>query len=375
MVSNYSDAGQERWLADAGVDFLRGDGRLAGTGTVEVDGVRFTAQHVVIATGSEPFTPAIPGLADLEGVWGSHEATSMKAVPNRLLILGRWRGRSRDSPGCPSPRRRGCHRRRRQSPTRTRARSPRRRARRIPGRDGVQLLLGADVSRAGRFGQGYVLELGDRSEIRGDRLLVATGRRPRVGGLGLRNGWHRGRLPGYPRGCTTTRRRWPLGDWRCQRHLAADTCSQISGRHRGRHILGEPRTANYEAVPRVVYTDPQAAAVGAAEDRFQATTLVSEVPKAATYSGSYSESGAFLTLLSDGDRLTGAFALGPEAGEWLEQATLAIRTHLPLDLLRDTIQPFPTFSEIYVATLKSLQHENSAARRVVEQTRIPTVSK
>ena len=71
--------------------------------------------------------------------------------------------------------------------------------------------------------------------------------------------------------------------------------------------------------------------------------------KTATYTHAYAESTGFLTLLSDGERLTGAYALGPEAGEWLQQATLAIRAQVPLDVLRDIIQPFPTFSEIYVA--------------------------
>jgi len=76
----------------------------------------------------------------------------------------------------------------------------------------------------------------------------------------------------------------------------------------------------------------------------------------------------FLTLLSDGERLTGAFALGPEAGEWLQQATLAIRAQVPLNVLRDTIQPFPTFSEIYVATLKALHKEIVRASRTAAVT-------
>ena len=114
-------------------------------------------------------------------------------------------------------------------------------------------------------------------------------------------------------------------------------------------------------MPRVVFTDPQAASVGAAEAPFSATAPVSEVAKTATYSRAYAESNGFLTLLSDGERLTGAYALGPEAGEWLQQATLAIRARVPLDVLRDTIQPFPTFSEIYVAALKTLHGEITAA--------------
>jgi len=88
MVSNYSDAVQQRWLAEHGIDLLRGRGRLAGTGVVDVDGVRHTAEHVVVATGSEPIIPPVPGLRGLEGIWTNREMTGMKAVPRRLLVLG-----------------------------------------------------------------------------------------------------------------------------------------------------------------------------------------------------------------------------------------------------------------------------------------------
>ncbi len=111
----------------------------------------------------------------------------------------------------------------------------------------------------------------------------------------------------------------------------------------------------------MTYTDPQAAAVGEAEGRFSGTAKLSEVAKTATYTHAYAENNGYLTLVSDGQRLTGAHGLGPEAGEWMQQATLAIRAHVPLDVLGDTIQPFPTFSEIYVGALKSLRDE--VARR------------
>jgi dihydrolipoamide dehydrogenase len=131
------------------------------------------------------------------------------------------------------------------------------------------------------------------------------------------------------------------------------------------NILGEPREANYDAVPRVVFTDPQAAAVGATSDRFSGTARLSQLPKTETYTRAYAESKGFLILLSDGQRLTGAYALGPEAGEWLQQATLAVRARVPIEVLRDTIQPFPTFSEIYVEALKALRAEIATARHPV----------
>ena len=106
------------WLADNDIDLLRGTGRLAGPGVVEVDGVRHTADHVVLANGADPVAPPIPGLKDLDGVWGSREATSMKAVPRRLLIMGGGPVGRRDGPGgTPTRRRGGRHR-----PGRARAR-------------------------------------------------------------------------------------------------------------------------------------------------------------------------------------------------------------------------------------------------------------
>jgi pyruvate/2-oxoglutarate dehydrogenase complex dihydrolipoamide dehydrogenase (E3) component len=144
------------------------------------------------------------------------------------------------------------------------------------------------------------------------------------------------------------------------------------GKYQGRivaaNILGEPRVAHYEAVPRVAYTDPAAAAVGAIDDRFSATMRLSDVAKTATYTHAYAKSNGYLTLLSDGERLTGAHALGPEVGEWPQQATVAIRARVPLDVLTDVIQPFPTFSEIYLGAVKALRGEIATAGRVAEVT-------
>ena len=107
MVSDYSDAGQERWLASAGIDLLRGTGRLAGTGAVEVDGVRHTAEHIVLANGAEPIIPPIDGLRELDGVWTNREATGHEGGPAPApRPRRRARGRG-DGAGRATPRRRG----------------------------------------------------------------------------------------------------------------------------------------------------------------------------------------------------------------------------------------------------------------------------
>jgi dihydrolipoamide dehydrogenase len=111
-----------------------------------------------------------------------------------------------------------------------------------------------------------------------------------------------------------------------------------------------------------VFTDPQAAAVGVSDGPYTATVPLADVPKTSTYTGAYADHPWFLTLISDGERLIGACALGPEAGEWLQQATLAVRASVPLDVLRDTIQPFPAFSEAFVEALAGLDDRIRAAR-------------
>jgi len=229
-------------------------------------------------------------------------------------------------------------------------------------RDGIELILGVQATAARRDGEDYVLTLSDGRELRGDHLLVSTGRRPRMPeGLetvGATAGPHGLDVDAHLR---AGEQLWAVGDVTGVRLLTH--VGKYQGEVVAANILGEPREAHYEAIPSVVYTDPQAASVGAAQARFTGTALVSEVAKTATYTHAYAKSSGFLTLLSDGEQLTGAYALGPEAGEWLQQATLAIRARVPIEVLRDVIQPFPTFSEIYVAALKALHSQVTAARR------------
>ena len=354
MVSDHSDEGQQQWLADNDISLLRGTGRLAGPGAVDVDGKRYTAEHIVLANGADPFLPPVPGLRGLEGVWTTREATAMKAVPRHLLILG---GGPVGVEMAQAVRRLHGETTLLESNDHVLAKEPAPLGEALGEalrRDGIELALSGRTTQVRLEGQDYVLELDDGRRLRGDRLLIATGRRPRVNDVGLETVGITADAHGVPvdSQLRVTEGLWAIGDvtgiWPLT-HVG-----KYQGRIVAANILGESRTACYEAVPRVVYTDPQAAAVGETDGPYTSTVPLSGVAKTATYTRAYAEDNGFLTLLSDGDRLTGAYALGPEAGEWLQQATLAIRARVSLDILADTIQPFPTFSEIYLGGIKAL---------------------
>ena len=290
MVSSYTDTGAAKWLADRGIDLLRGHGRLAGTGVVEVDGAKYTAEHVVLANGADPIMPPVPGLRELDGVWGTNEATGMQAVPRRLLVLG---GGAAGVELAQVVRRLGGEVALVEGAEHVLAREPAPLGEALGEalrRDGIELVLGVHATSASRDGEEFVLGLQDGQELRGDRLLVATGRRPRVEGVGLETVGIDPDPHGVPvdsRMCAGERL-WAVGDitgiWQLT-HVG-----EYQGEVVASNILGESREAHYEAVPRVTYTDPQAAAVGATEARFSVTVPLSAVARTATYTHAYAQS-------------------------------------------------------------------------------------
>ncbi|HTU37098.1 MAG TPA: NAD(P)/FAD-dependent oxidoreductase [Acidimicrobiales bacterium] len=353
-VSDYHDDGQVQWLTTRGIDLIRGSGRLAGPGTIQVGDRSVSADNIVIACGADAFTPPVPGLAELDGLWHTRDATSVKEIPRRLCVLG----------GGPAgvELAQALHRLGADSVIVESA--PRLLDREAPAlgdalgealqRDGITVHCGLQVTGARNENGEVVVVVSDGTEIRTDRLLVCTGRRPRVKDIGLETVG----IEADPHGIHVDARHqaaegiWAIGDvtgiWPLT-HVG-----EYQGEVVASNILGEPREAHYDAVPRVTYTDPQAACVGASSDSYSGTARIADVARMSTYTHDYANSNGFLTLLSDGHRVTGAYALGPEAGEWSQQVTLAIRAQVPLDVLRDTIQPFPSFSEIVGAALKDL---------------------
>ncbi|GID32544.1 dihydrolipoyl dehydrogenase family protein [Paractinoplanes brasiliensis] len=361
MVTAYDDHGPARWIREAGVDVLRGHGRLAGPRTVDVDGARYRAGHVVVATGSDPAVPEVRGLRELPGIWTNREVTALTELPGRLVVLGAGpvgvelsqalarlgtavvlvdRG-DRVLPGEPRPLSEAV-------------------GSALLG-DGVELRLRRAATSARIDGAEYVLGLADGTAARGDRILVATGRRPRVARIGLETVGIQAR----PRGIPVDERMscgdglWAIGDvtglW------PFTHAGQYQARVAAANILGRHRTADYAAMPRVVFSDPQAAAVGETTGEFTATVPLSGVARTATYTRAYEAHPGFVTLVSDGRRLIGAYAVGPDAVEWLQQATLAIRARVPLPVLLDVVQPFPTFSEALFQALRDLEAQLTSA--------------
>jgi pyruvate/2-oxoglutarate dehydrogenase complex dihydrolipoamide dehydrogenase (E3) component len=354
-VSDYDDTAQATWLADNGIDLIRGNCRIITRGVVEVDGRRVSARHLVIATGSDPVIPPIPGLRELDGVWTNREATGAKEIPASLVILGGGPvgielaqafaafGTSVDLV---------------EGQDHILPREPRGLGEALAesiASERLRIHLGQRASRVSHADGRYVVQFDDGPSLSGEKLLVATGRRPRVSGIGLEAVG----VEPTPRGIPVDVRMnvgegiWAIGD------VTGIWPLTYVGKYHARvvaaNILGEPREANFDAVPRVVFTHPQAAAVGEAEGVLKATISLSSVPKTSTYTRAWDERPGFLTLVSDGEVLTGAYGVGPEAGEWMQQATLAIRAKVPLQVLHDTIQPFPTFSEAFHFALADLK--------------------
>jgi pyruvate/2-oxoglutarate dehydrogenase complex dihydrolipoamide dehydrogenase (E3) component len=361
MVGDYDDAAKGDRLEEGGVDLLRGSGRIAGPGRVSVGDDEHTAKHVVVATGSDPVIPPIPGLDGLDGVWTNREVTGLKEVPGSMLVLG---GGPVGVEMAQAVSRLGASVALVEGADHLLPREPRALGEKLGealSAEGIELCFGQHTSAVSRDDGEYVLEFPERDELRGDRLLVATGRRARVDDIGLDSV---GIEPGK-QGIEVDARMnagdgiWAIGDATGVWPLTY--VGKYQGRVAAANILGQSREADYSAVPRVVFTDPQAASVGEAEGELEATVDLRSVPRTSTYMRDYEDKPYFMTLVSDGRRLTGAHALGPEAGEWLQQATVAIRARVPLELMDDVIQPFPTFSEAFLTAMLELRAKAPAA--------------
>jgi dihydrolipoamide dehydrogenase len=211
-------------------------------------------------------------------------------------------------------------------------------------RDGVDVRTGHAPQRVDRDGDRVVVHLEGDDPVRAGRILVATGKTPRVAGLGLetidvRPDPDSGGLAIDDR-CRVAERVWAVGDVTAVApftHTANYQAKVVVA-----NICGESRTADYRAIPRVVYTDPAVFCVGRTDDDLRTASYRLEETARATVEERRDGS---VTLYADGKRLVGAACVGPGADHWGAELTLAVRAEVDLTVLREVVHAFPTFGE------------------------------
>jgi len=347
-VAERDDSSQVEWLAAQNAKLVRGDAVVSAPGVVTVDGaVELAYDRLVIATGSTAVVPPIEGL-DTVDYWTNIDATETLEVPARLAVLG-------GGPvGCELAQffqRVGSQVTLVQSDTRLLSRVDADAAALVDEAlraDGVEVRLGVQATKASTGS----LTLADGSDVPFDRLLLATGRKPNVGGLdalGLEITRRGIEVDGRMRAAENV---WALGD---VTGIAPFThVGKYHARVAAYDMDGRDVRADHRAVPATIFTDPQVAMVGETTGGVSSTWQLTSVPRLSTYERP--KRSGFIKVVADPDRrvLTGAVAVGPESGEWLQQLTLAIRAETPIDVLLDVIQPYPTFSEGVFLALREL---------------------
>jgi len=352
VTSDWDDAGQVEWLESQRVQLLRGHGRVVRPGVVDVGGEELAYDTLVVATGSSPVVPQIDGL-DPASVWSTRDATSTHEVPASLVVIGGGVA--------------GCELAQLYRRLGTEVTIVQRGPRLVPRLDaeaaevlrtvfrdeGIELRLGAQIERVTDGG----VQLGDGEEREAERVLVATGRTPNVQSLGL----EQLDVEIGPAGIVVDDQLRAATDVYAIGDVTGRALFTHVGKYQARvaatNVAGTSRRADYRAIPAVAFTDPQIAAVGTTEGaglvfgRFD----VEKTSRSSTYERP--KRHGFVKLAADPSRrvLVGAVAVGPEAGEWCQQLTLAIRAEVPVETLLDVIQPFPTFSEAVLWALLELR--------------------
>ena len=338
-------------LAGEGVEIVRGEGRITAPGRVKVGERELSYENLLISVGADAVLPPIPGLSDARA-WTSDDALTSHELPQSLLILGGGaigvelaqvfstfgtvvtvvEAMDRLLPG--------------EEPEVSAL------VRDVLAKTGVIVSLGVGVERVSTSGGGTVLHLADGTQFMADRLLVATGRRPRTKGYGLEvlgidtsgggvTSGRDGRVPGH-------RNVYAAGDV-TGKHPFTHTAN-YAGRVVATNVLGGDATMHLDAVPRGVFIDPPVAGVGVSAEQARKdgrTVVRATMDIGGTARGWLESEEGVVVLNADAERgiLIGASAVGPRADEWIAQVTLAVRAEVPIATLVDTIQPFPAVSE------------------------------
>ena len=354
VTSDWDDADQLEWLEGQRCAFVRGRGRVTKAGIVDVEGTELPYDKLVVATGSSPAIPPVDGLDGVE-YWTNQDATRAHEVPASLVVMG----------GGPVGAELAQFFSRMGSRVAVIEHGPR-----LLGRvheeageliteafrsEEIDVRTSVDVV---RVEPGVRVHLSDGSTVEGERLLVATGRSPNGSDLGLEElgvTIGRGGIEVDER-MRAAKDVWAIGD--CAHAAPLFThVGKYQARVAAADMHGMKAKADYRAVPAGIFTDPEVATVGTTEgdDLVSARWELTKTPRLSTYERPKRD--GFVRLFADRKKriLVGAVAVGPQAAEWLGQLTLAVRAEVPVDVLVDTIQPYPTFSEAIFLALRDLQ--------------------
>jgi pyruvate/2-oxoglutarate dehydrogenase complex dihydrolipoamide dehydrogenase (E3) component len=353
ITDDWDDSGQLHYLEEWRCRLVRGEGRVARPGVVEVDGQELPYDRLVLATGSRPAIPPIDGLDSLE-YWTNREATRTHKVPQSLVVMG----------GGPV----GCELAQFFSRMGSQVTLVER-GEHLLGRvhsdagdllaelfreEGIDVRLGVGIERAE---PNVKLHLSDGSTLEAQRVLVATGRRPNVERLGLDELGLQisGRGVEVDERLRAAENVWAIGD---VTGVAQFThVGKYQARIAAADMAGRRAKADYRAIPAGIFTDPEVASVGRTDgdELVSARVPLSSLPRLSTYERPKRD--GFVRVFADPRQrvLVGAVCVGPQAAEWLGQFTLAIRAEVKVETLLDTIQPYPTFSEGVFYALQELQ--------------------
>jgi len=355
VTSGRDDSWHEGWLGDQDATLVRGEARVARAGVVEVAGRELEYDSLVVATGSSPAIPPIEGLQEA-GYWTNREAIWAGEVPESLVVLG---GGPVGVELAQFFSRCGSRVTIVEGNEHLLARLDADAGKLLGERfdeEGIELRLGTRAERVETTETGARLQLAGGKTLDAGRILVATGRTPNVQGYGFEELG----LELTKRGITVDERLraadgvWAIGD------VAGVALLTHVGKYQARvaaaDIAGHPVEADYKAIPAAVFTDPQVGSVGTMDgDGLVTASFAIEGGRLSTYERP--KRSGLVKVAADRKRgvLVGAVVVGPEAGEWLGQLTLAVRAEVPLDVLLDTIQPYPTFSEAIFSVFQELE--------------------
>lgn len=353
MIRGLDDRRQREGYEKQGATVVRGQARVIGPGRVAVDGRELSADHLVVATGSEAVVPSIEGL-DEAAVWTNRQATTAPEPPGRALVIG-------GGPvGCEIAqflRRFGTDVTLVELGESLLGSEDPRVGRIIADRfaaEGIKVHVRTEIKHAYGDGDARVITLDDGTAVGCDVVIAASGRKPRTEGLGLDTTGIDVKA-GHPikvdRHCRAAENVWAVGD--VTGVMPFTHVAKYQGNIVADQILGRHRTARYEGIPRVVFTDPEVAAVGLTEAQARerdVPVVAAEIDLAEQLARPWTverEPTGRLGIVADADRhvLVGAWAVAPSASEWMQEAALAVRASISIDVLRDQVAQFPTFAE------------------------------